>query len=144
MQRGVRVGCRANASVFPSGESAGTLPVVSRVGLPPDTATDSTSSTQPCRLLKKIVWPSDETEISSPVTPLGTRVRTGAPVAELSRTSAPRVVTPAIAGGRAVVWLTGWASFVAVADAVVALACWAPGVPPPPQAATRVSAAGTA
>ena len=58
------------------------------------------------RLLKKMVPPSAETEISSPMTPLGTRVRTGAPVAGLSRTSAPRVVTPAIAGGRAVVWLT--------------------------------------
>ena len=52
MQCRVSVGCRANASVLPSGLTAGRLPVVIRVGLPPDAATDSTSSTQPCRLLK--------------------------------------------------------------------------------------------
>ena len=52
MQCLVSVGCRANASVLPSGLIAGRLPVVISVGLPPDTATDSTSSTHPCRLLK--------------------------------------------------------------------------------------------
>ena len=52
MQCLVSVGCRANASVLPSGLIAGRLPVVISVGLPPDSATDSTSSTHPCRLLK--------------------------------------------------------------------------------------------
>ncbi len=90
-----------------------------------------------------MVRPSLETEISSPMTPRGTSVRTGVPVAELSRTKAPRAVTPAIAGGRAVVCLTGRAPAVAGAFELAPL-CGALGLPPPPQAATRVSAAGTA
>ena len=52
MQCRVSVGCRANASVLPSGLIAGRLPVVISAGVPPDAATDSTSSTHPCRLLK--------------------------------------------------------------------------------------------
>ena len=90
-------------------------------------------------------WWSGETEISSPSTPLGTRVRTGAPVTELSTTSAPRVVTPAMAGGRAVVWLTGCARDVPDAFGVAgAEVCAAPVCPPPPHAATMVSAASAA
>ena len=73
---------------------------------------------------------------------MGTRVRTGAPVAGLSTTSAPRVVTPTMAGGRAVVWLTECARAVPDAFGVAgAEVCAAPVCPPPPHAASMVSAA---
>ena len=52
MQCGVSVGCRANARAEPSGLIAGRLPVEIRMGLPPLTGTEYTSSTQPCRRLK--------------------------------------------------------------------------------------------
>src|SRR3984957_8150418 len=89
-----------------------------------------------------MVWPSAETEISSPMTP--PRARVGAPVTGLSRTREPRAVTPTIAGGRAVVWLTRWAPVVADGVEDAAVLCAELGLLPPPQAATRVSAAGTA
>src|ERR1700733_9294859 len=90
-----------------------------------------------------MVWPSADTAISSPITPPRTSARIGVPVPELSRARERRAVTPTIAGGRAVVWLTEWAPVVADGVEAAAVLCAAFGLLPP-QAATRVSAAGTA
>ncbi|HEY9240534.1 MAG TPA: hypothetical protein VIP48_01020 [Streptosporangiaceae bacterium] len=75
---------------------------------------------------------------------MGTRVRAGAPVAWLSTTSAPRVVTPTMAGGRAVVWLIACALAVLDAAGVADAEFCAAVCPPPPHAATVVSAASAA
>src|SRR2546430_4512539 len=75
---------------------AGRLPSASWTGAPPVRATDSILPMQPCRTAKYTVpW---ATEISSPITPLGTIVLVTAPLLGLSVTSAPAAVTATMPG----------------------------------------------
>src|ERR1022692_726493 len=151
MQPAVSDGSRATASLAPSGLTAGSEPLPIRVGLPPVTGTDSTSVVQPWAAAKYTVVRSAETEISSPMTPLGTSVLAIEPLAESSMTSAPPLVTATTAGGPVAAAGLADAAAVAVPGLAAAVVCdpLPPGGPPPPllpppHAASSSTAAGSA
>src|SRR5450755_14973 len=149
MQPVVSDGSLAIASLAPSGLTAGSEPLPSRVGLPPVTGTDSTSVVQPWAAAKYTIVRSAETEISSPMTPLGTSVLAIEPLAESSMTSAPPLVTATTAGGPTAAGL-GDAAALAVPALAAAVVCdplpcgLAPPLLPPPHAASSSTAAGSA
>src|SRR5450755_4033174 len=150
MQPVVSDGSLAIASLAPSGLTAGSEPLPSRVGLPPVTGTDSTSVVQPWAAAKYTIVRSADTEISSPMTPLGTSVLAIEPLAESSMTSAPLLVTATTAGGPAAAGL-GDAAAVAVPALAAAVVCdplpcglTPPPLLPPPHAASSSTAAGSA
>ena len=142
-------GSLAIASFAPSGLIAGSEPLPIRAGLPPVTGTDSTSVLQPWFAAKYTVVPSADTEISSPITPLGTSVLAIEPLAESSITSAPPLVTATTAGGPAAAWLGDAAAVAAGLELVAAElagplpAGLAPPLPPP-HAASSSTASGSA
>src|ERR1700685_481621 len=78
--------------------------------------------------------PPAETDTSSPSTPLGTSVLVATPVAGLSTTSAPCLVTAMIAGGTAAAGLADTCPAGADADGVTVTVCAGAGLAPAPHA----------
>jgi hypothetical protein len=135
-----RVGSLANASLVPSGLSAGNCPGVTGTGVPPASGTDSISPVQPRWTAKYTVSLAD-TLISSPMTPDATSCVSAVPVAEFSTSSAPALVTATIGGEPATVDADADADALA---GTVTVAVGAAVPPDPPHAASSARAAGTA
>ena len=111
---------------MPPGLTAGSDPVAISLGPPPATGTDSASSRQP-RRTAKYTTPDGETEISPPSTWPGTSVRLTTPVAGLSTTGAPAVVTATMPGGTGMAVAAGEADgYAVVVTVMVGLAAGVP------------------